>query len=285
MDPDIADAVAAPAAEPLAGWVAAAVAVAASLAVLWTVVRRQRMGLSPVEPRPHPPAPWTGADVAAAVITFFGLQVLAVGVLPADASMHARLAAGSVSMLAATALTLATLLARGVSWPALRLPADHVASDLRLAVAALCLLVAPLLGMAALLHRLEPYRHVIVDFLAANRDPLSVGLVWFAAVVAAPIAEEVLFRGLLQGWLEARLDVHVPGRAGPLAIAVSAAAFALAHVGQGLAWLPLFFFGWVAGYLALQTGSLLPGIILHALFNAVSVVMLLLQSAPSAGSG
>jgi membrane protease YdiL (CAAX protease family) len=285
MKAEIADAVASPAADPFAGWAVAAVALAASLAVLWTIVRRRRLGLPAVEPRPHPQAPWTGADVAAAVITFFGLQVLAVGGLPADASLRARLAAGSLSMLAATGLTLATLRSRGISWPALRLPAGRVASDLRLAVAALCLLVAPLLGMAALLDRLEPYRHVIVDFLAANRDPLSIGLVCFAAVVAAPIAEEVLFRGLLQGWLETLLGGLVPGRAGPLAIAFSSAAFALAHLGQGLAWLPLFFFGWVAGYLALQTGSLLPGIILHALFNAVSVVMLLLQSAPAGSSG
>lgn len=281
MDADIPDALAAPVAEPLAGWGIAAVALAASLAVLWTIARRRRLGLPVVEPRPHPRAAWTGADVAAAVITFFGLQMLAVGGLPADASMHVRLAAGSLSMLAATGVTLATLLSRGASWAALRLPAGHVASDLRLAVAALCLLVAPLLGMAAVLDKLEPYRHVIVDFLTAHRDPLSIGLVCFAAVVTAPIAEEILFRGLLQGWLESRLGGLVPGRAGGLAIALSAAAFALAHVGQGLAWLPLFFFGWVAGYLALQTGSLLPGIILHALFNAVSVVMLLLQSAPA----
>jgi membrane protease YdiL (CAAX protease family) len=285
MDADIADAVAAPAVGSLAGWSIALVALAASLAVLWGIVRRRSLGLPAVEPRLHPRAPWTGADVAAAVITFFGLQVLAVGGLPAEATMHARLAAGSAAMLAATGVTLASLLLRGASWADLRLPAGHLASDLRLALGALGLLVAPLLGMAAVLDKLEPYRHVIVDFLAAHRDPVSIGLVCFAAVVAAPIAEELLFRGLLQGWLESRLGSLVPGRGGPLAIAVSSAAFALAHVGQGLAWLPLFFFGWVAGYLALQTGSLLPGILLHALFNGVSVVMLLLQSAPAGAAG
>jgi membrane protease YdiL (CAAX protease family) len=285
MDVDTPDAGAVPLGGEPGGWLVACAALAASLAVLWTIARRRRLGMPAVEPRPHPQAGWTGADVAAAVITFFGLQVLAVGGLPADASMHARLAAGSLSMLAATGVTLATLLSRGASWATLRLPAGHVASDLRLAVAALCLLVAPLLGMAAVLDRLEPYRHVIVDFLATHRDPLSIGLVCFAAVVAAPIAEEILFRGLLQGWLETRLEGLAPGRAGGLAIAISSAAFALAHVGQGLAWLPLFFFGWVAGYLALQTGSLLPGIILHALFNGVSVAMLLLQSAPAGAAG
>jgi len=219
MEADIPDAAAVHADGELGGWIVSVVALSASLAVAWAIAGRRQRGLPVVTPRPHPPAAWTGADVAAAVVTFFGLQVLAVGRLPPDASMHSRLAAGSLSMLAAAGLTIATLRARGVSRAALRLPAGHVAGDLRLAAAALCLLVAPLLGMAAVLDKFEPYRHVIVDFLAAHRDPLSIGLVCFAAVVAAPIAEEILFRGLLQGWLELRLEGLVAGRAGALAVA------------------------------------------------------------------
>jgi membrane protease YdiL (CAAX protease family) len=48
---------------------------------------------------------------------------------------------------------------------------------------------------------------------------------------------------------------------------------------------PLFFFGLVVGYLARQTGSIVPGIILHALFNAVSVGLVLLQGASSVEGG
>jgi membrane protease YdiL (CAAX protease family) len=69
------------------------------------------------------------------------------------------------------------------------------------------------------------------------------------------------------------------------AIVVSSLAFALAHLGQGLAWVPLFFFGLVVGYLARQTGSIVPGIILHGLFNAVSVVLVVLQTAASGTAG
>jgi membrane protease YdiL (CAAX protease family) len=40
-------------------------------------------------------------------------------------------------------------------------------------------------------------------------------------------------------------------------------------------------FGAVAGYLARQTGSIVPGIALHALFNAASLALVLWQTAPA----
>ena len=49
--------------------------------------------------------------------------------------------------------------------------------------------------------------------------------------------------------------------------------------------MPLFFFGLVVGTLARQTGSIVPGIILHALFNAVSVVLVVLQTAAPGTTG
>ena len=63
------------------------------------------------------------------------------------------------------------------------------------------------------------------------------------------------------------------------AIAISSLLFGLAHFGQGLGWLPLVVLGAVLGYLTRQTGSIVPGILLHALFNSVSVVLLLVQLA------
>ena len=93
-------------------------------------------------------------------------------------------------------------------------------------------------------------------------------------MVVAPIAEEFFFRGVLQGWLQKRL----PELGGLGAIAIASLAFGLAHVGQGLAWIPLVFFGMAVGYLAKQTGSIVPGVFVHSLFNAVSVVLVLLQT-------
>ncbi|MCK4615541.1 MAG: CPBP family intramembrane metalloprotease, partial [Pirellulales bacterium] len=90
-----------------------------------------------------------------------------------------------------------------------------------------------------------------------------------AAVVAAPIAEEFFFRRILQGWLETKL--------GDWAVVVSGVIFGLAHLGDGLGWIPLIGFGLAAGYLARRRGTILPSIVLHAFFNALSVLLLLVS--------
>lgn len=276
--------------EMMATLVLAACGFGASLAVAWLIARRARRGLPAVDTRPHAPVPWKGSDVVAATLSFLGFQMLAAGSMPADASLQMRLAAGSIAMLAATAVSAAHLLLQGVGWPALGFGLGRLHDDMRLAVAGLVLLLAPLLGLAAVLDRFVPYHHAIVDFLNTHRDPLSIGLVVFAAVVAAPVAEEFLFRRVLQGWLESWLDRSLDRDeqrwGGVTAIVLSSLAFAAAHVGQGMAWVPLFFFGLVVGYLARQTGSIVPGIILHGLFNAVSVALVLVQvAAPEMAGG
>ena len=275
--------------EMMATLVLAACGFGASLAVAWLIARRARRGLPAVDPRPHAPVSWKGSDVVAATLSFLGFQMLAAGSMPADASLQMRLATGSIAMLSATAVSAAHLLLQGAGWPALGLGLGRLHDDMRLAVAGLVLLLAPLLGLAALLDRFVPYHHAIVDFLNTHRDPLSIGLVIFAAVVAAPVAEEFLFRRVLQGWLEGWLDRSYerdePRWGGVTAIVLSSLAFAAAHVGQGMAWVPLFFFGLVVGYLARQTGSIVPGIILHGLFNAVSVALVLVQVTASEMAG
>jgi membrane protease YdiL (CAAX protease family) len=264
---------------------AAACGVAASFAVAAVVARRALRGEPVVVPRVRVPARWHGADVATATALYIGFQFLAAGGLPADASLHLRLAVGSLAMLAATATIIAMLRVRDAGWPALGFPEMRPVEDVGLAIGGLVLMLAPLLALAAVLDRVEPYRHVVVDFLLAHRDAASVALVAFAAVVAAPLAEEFLFRRVLQGWLEERLGARDPRRGPAAAVVLSALAFALAHYGQGLAWVPLFFFGLVVGYLARQTGSIVPGIILHGMFNAVSVGLVLLQGASSVEGG
>jgi len=252
---------------------------AASLAVAAVIGDRMRRGLPAVSPRPHLPASWSGREVAIAVAIFFCLQLLAAAALPEDMSL--RLAVAAAAMLLATAGTAAMLVRTGAAPATLGFGPVRPGDDVALGFASVALALAPLLSLAAVLDRVVPYRHALIDFLTAHRDPLAIGLVWFAAVVAAPIAEEFLFRRVLQGWLEQREPQW--GRTAP--IVLSALAFALAHVGQGLAWVPLFFFGLVAGYLARQTGSIVPGVVFHGLFNAVSVLLVLAQTAPGTAGG
>lgn len=247
------------------------IAGAASVAMAARLASRMRRGLPVVEPRPHPAATWNGSDVALIATVYLGLLIGAGMFVNERSTLRLQLAADIVTKTAATLAGLGLLRAAGASWAAIGFTRGHRREDLALAVGGLALVLAPLLLLAAALNRIVPYRHSIVSLLQAQRDPVAIALAVLAAVVVAPIAEEFFFRRALQGWLESR----VPDGDGAAAIGVSAAAFAAAHVGQGLAAAPLFLFGVVLGVLARQTGSLAACVALHALFNAVGVGLLL----------
>lgn len=87
------------------------------------------------------------------------------------------------------------------------------------------------------------------------------------AVVVAPVAEEVLFRGVLYTGLRDRW-----GRGA--ATVVSAVIFALFH-GEPFVFVPIAFLGVLLALLAEKTRSVWPGVIAHSLFNATAVVVLL----------
>jgi hypothetical protein len=205
--------------------------------------------------------------------------------------------------------------------------------------------------------------------MVEEATPFPVVAVWLAAVVAAPIGEEIVFRGWIQNWLQRvsfrprafaasikggwynptdpewtqavervehvleseqsetrsngsiveteaaqKVDfdrgsnlsgdsnayaptIHtrsteslasannVPNAETPghdplvnwTAIVVTSLIFALMHLGQGLAPIPLFGFSLLLGFLYQRTGSLLPCISLHMLNNGYSVFWLTMQ--------
>ncbi len=93
-----------------------------------------------------------------------------------------------------------------------------------------------------------------------------------AVVVAAPVAEELLFRGLLLRGLLRRFGSVT-------AVLVSGAVFALVHLldPNTLTLLaPLALVGVVSGIRAVRTGELSQSILLHAGFNCFTAVVLLL---------
>jgi membrane protease YdiL (CAAX protease family) len=75
---------------------------------------------------------------------------------------------------------------------------------------------APMIGLqAALVFGLGwKYEHPMIDLVTRTKDPLLFGLSALAAAVLAPLFEEFVFRGLLQGWLEKIFS----GRSGAKAI-------------------------------------------------------------------
>lgn len=91
------------------------------------------------------------------------------------------------------------------------------------------------------------------------------------ALVIAPIWEEVFFRGTLFPWLAGRLPV-------PQAQWLSALAFGAVHL-HGPTLIPLTVLGVLLAGIYRTTGSLVPAILVHALFNANTCALLLLGRA------
>jgi membrane protease YdiL (CAAX protease family) len=95
----------------------------------------------------------------------------------------------------------------------------------------------------------------------AGLSALDFILIAIPLVVAAPIVEELVFRGVLYRYLRGGLGVL-------LAVLLSALVFAVLHVVIP----PLFLMGIVLAALAQRTNSLLPGIVLHATNNGLIVL-------------
>ena len=104
----------------------------------------------------------------------------------------------------------------------------------------------------------------LMDQVGGSVDVVAVAVM---TVVGAPIAEEIFYRGLLQGALRDRL--------GPAAgIAIASVVFAASHF-QLVQFPALLLVGVVHGVMVWRTGRLGPAIWSHVFFNAVTVVSLL----------
>jgi len=90
-------------------------------------------------------------------------------------------------------------------------------------------------------------------------------VLFVAAVVMAGIAEEMLFRGVVQRTLEHYWEPA-------LAIVVTAAIFAFAHLNPWMA-LQITFLGLIFGWIAWKSDSILPTILLHGLNNLFSLIL------------
>lgn len=130
--------------------------------------------------------------------------------------------------------------------------------------------IAPVLyGAVTLVLSLLPAAWM-ADYAQASAALNDTGLLPFLSVaLAAPVVEEVIFRGLIQS----RLAHALPGWP---AVVLSALLFALCH-GQPVWMGYAFVLGMVLGIMAWRTGSILPSILTHIVFNAIGQVLSLPQ--------
>lgn len=198
-------------------------------------------------------------DGAAALIGFFALQALLFAIFAAtarEAGTFELLLAFAIAGAITIAVVSAMLIARGVPFAealALRCRSATTAAT-SVALGVLGGVGAGLLGLCYvdLVHRYD-------WFDLPRSPPRDVGFL-VLAVVAAPIVEELLFRGLVFGGLLRSVRA-------PLAILWSAGLFAVVHPLPS--WAPVFLVGVLAAALRWRTSFLPAAMALHAAYNWV----------------
>jgi len=110
----------------------------------------------------------------------------------------------------------------------------------------------------------------VVEIFLEPQSGWSLFCLMLLAVVVAPLVEEMLFRGILLPVLMKKIGLGA-------AVVVSSILFALIH--QHLpSLIPLFVLSIALSLLYVYSGSLWGAIVLHALFNGISICILLLLS-------
>lgn len=166
------------------------------------------------------------------------------------------------------AIYIVAIQGRGLSWGDLGLrpgPRPWRKRAILAAVAAFPLvgLVNTMVGSAIGETPVNPQFQIVAP--AGFSWPMLIAMLITLGIVV-PIAEELLFRGVLYGWLRARWG------AGP-AMVVSAIGFAGLH---GIVWLipAIAVLGLLLAWVYEKSGSLWASIMTHGIFNAISTTLL-----------
>lgn len=238
-------------------------------------------------------APLVGVGLSLAAIALYlvaqlGLQLLAAlllvrsglmepSVLDPESSGPGLLAIVVVSQLAGLAVALVFLRVRGIPWRPLVGVVRPFGRNLRiglglglLAIVASTLIVSLLVALSG--SEATP-EQVLTSGLLDTPSQLTLAVI--AAVVLAPIAEELLFRGLLHRGLRQRLRI-VP------ATALSSVLFAVVHIdvalSQPLALVGLTLVGVILAVAYERTGSLIVPIVIHAVHNAITIAAVVITA-------
>ncbi len=113
---------------------------------------------------------------------------------------------------------------------------------------------------------------------ALREQPHPVWIVvalWLGAVLVAPLAEELFFRGIVQTFLVGLIQHRWA------AVALTSLTFGLVHFQQVHAIPALVVLGILIGYSYERTGSLLPPVVIHAVFNLKTLIWYAFATQPT----
>ncbi|EIT84280.1 abortive infection protein [Fictibacillus macauensis ZFHKF-1] len=108
------------------------------------------------------------------------------------------------------------------------------------------------------------------DSLQAHVSPLDMSLAFVSAVILSPLYEEIFYRGFMYRYLRQKQGIGA-------SVFISASIFTLAHTPVWNAMPANFICGVVFAYVYEKSGSVWPSILIHAIFNALCLLLTLLS--------
>ena len=126
-------------------------------------------------------------------------------------------------------------------------------------------IVLPISIVITLLFFPDAEQQEVVTMFEEASD-ISIAILAFSVAIITPFAEELLFRGFILGMLMKRYS-------DTQAIVISSAIFAIVHepIAMGLAFGGGLLYGWAR----IRTGSILPGMIAHAIWNGFITIIVI----------
>jgi membrane protease YdiL (CAAX protease family) len=249
---------------------------AGSLAVWALVIWKTFRSLPPLAKKEEGPVAWAAVPVFATFVVAMVFPQFILGLaLSTDSTPLAKVQWRAVAMAVQGLSVAGLLLAAGpvrrqdFGWD----PATW-RSDLVAGAAGFLASLIPVFLVNALVEKLglrpEGVRHLFFKILEA--DSRAAVLAWIAVsvVVLAPLAEELTYRVLLQGWCQSHFSPWA-------AIVFSALIFSTVHGTPDC--FPLFPLALVLGYVYYRTRSYVAVVVLHALFNATNLTLSVLNGA------
>jgi membrane protease YdiL (CAAX protease family) len=237
------------------------------------------------EAKSQAPVPWGPITVCAVLLLFYGINLI--GFASADGKviplreMLLRLAAVNVVFVVMIPPLLRA--SSGAKLADLGLSTDKIGRQCLLGAAS-CALALPLVyGVQMVAVALwKPTEHPVQQAFAADPSWPTALVAGFGAIVCAPAAEEILFRGILLAtcWkVGASLGTERKSSAELVSNFAISMLFGGMHAGQWPAPLSLFVLSMCLGELYRRSGSMIATIVMHACFNGLSMSTLLIASA------
>lgn len=245
---------------------------AGSVAVWIAIARQSKQEESILPTAPRAEVNWPSLPVALtfAWIAFQLFSLLFFRKPVAEREPTVEMVVGSIVLYALLLpLLLGGLRYRGDAWSRFGITFENAGPDAVVGVKGFLASLIPVYAVmaATLFLRTPDSEHEFLQLLRGDDVWYVVVLVALAAVVLAPLVEELMFRVIVQGWLETRLRPAT-------AIAVSSVIFAAVHGWPDM--LPLLPLAVGLGYVFHRTRSYVAVVVMHALFNLLNLLMVLL---------